>query len=89
MSKSCKFNSREYGLDIGLNFLEYFFETDHLHYGMFDDLEVKIQNISKAQKNYQDYLVNHIPKDAKSILDVGCGSGKLFETLSMLGCSTE
>ena len=81
-----KVELKEIGLDIGLAFSKHFYKTDYLHYGYWpDDLLVEPANVFQAQENYANYLLENIPKGVKSILDVGCGSGKFAEKLIKKG----
>lgn len=78
--------SREIGLEIGSICGKYFLKLDHLHYGYWTtDLEVNVTNVRMAQENYANFLISHIPKDAKKILDVGCGTGRIARKLSIMG----
>jgi len=80
--KNRKIDSKEIGLDLGLLLFKNFLDTDYLHYGLFtDNLEAKITNLPKAQENYAQYLISLIPDGVKTILDVGCGSGRFAHTL--------
>ncbi|MBN2681750.1 MAG: class I SAM-dependent methyltransferase [Bacteroidales bacterium] len=81
MGKQKKVDSKEAGLEIGLHFFKFFLKTEYLHYGYFKNLETDISNLAKAQEQYANYLLSSIPEDVKTILDVGCGSGKMAETL--------
>jgi SAM-dependent methyltransferase len=86
MSKKKKVSSKEIGLEIALILAKYFFHKDHLHYGYFPpDLEVKLANMPQAQDNLSDFIVSHIPKGVKTILDVGCGGGRFALKLTDLG----
>lgn len=77
-----KIDSKEVGLEVGLVFFKFFLKTENLHYGYFsDDLPADISNLKKAQENYTELLISNIPPNVKTILDVGCGSGKTAETL--------
>ena len=77
-----KVELKEIGLDIGLAFSKHFYKTDYLHYGYWpENLAVEPANVYQAQENYANYLLKNIPKEVKSILDVGCGSGKFAEKL--------
>ena len=81
-----KINSKEVGLDLGLLLFKNFLDTDYMHYGLFkDNLEAKITNLPKAQENYSELLLSKIPKDVKSILEVGCGSGRFAYNLHQKG----
>jgi SAM-dependent methyltransferase len=41
--------------------------------------------VARAQENYCEFVVSHIPKDVRTILDVGCGSGSFALRLLDLG----
>jgi len=86
VKKDKKEVSREVGLEIGSICGKYFLKLDHLHYGYWTDgLEVDIANVHIAQENYADFLISHIPEDAKKILDVGCGTGQIAKKLIVMG----
>jgi 2-polyprenyl-3-methyl-5-hydroxy-6-metoxy-1,4-benzoquinol methylase len=88
--KNRKVDSKEVGLEIGLIFFKHFLKTEYLHYGLFSNgLETDITNLAKAQQNYADFLMSHIPEGTKTILDVGCGSGKFASELIKKGYSVE
>ncbi len=90
MGKVQKIDSKEAGLEIGLYFFKYFLKSEYLHYGYFNNgLPTDIQNLAKAQQNYADFLISQIPSDVKSILDVGCGSGKFAQQLLDKGYEVE
>jgi cyclopropane fatty-acyl-phospholipid synthase-like methyltransferase len=85
-----KVDSKEVGLEIGLIFFKHFLNTEYLHYGFFDDeLPADIANLAKAQQNYADFLMSHIPTGTKTILDVGCGSGKFASELIKKGYTVD
>jgi SAM-dependent methyltransferase len=78
MKASDKIDSKETGLRIGLILGKHLFRAEHLHYGYWEEgLEVELFNLPRAQEAYCDFLISHIPADAGSILDVGCGAGRL------------
>jgi len=82
MSRRRKVDSREIGLEIGLILTRQFLQTDHLHYGLWpDSLEIDLFNLPRAQENYSNFLISHIPAGAVSVLDVGCGVGRFAKTL--------
>jgi 2-polyprenyl-3-methyl-5-hydroxy-6-metoxy-1,4-benzoquinol methylase len=84
--KKRKIDSKEVGLEIGLLAFNFMFKSEHLHYGYFlDGLEGDISNLKKAQENYANMLFSHIPDGTKTILDVGCGSGKIAQLLTIKG----
>ena len=79
-------DSKEYGLEFGLITLKNFFNTDYLHYGYFsDDIPVDVYHLHLAQKKYSDKLISQIPPGVKTILDVGCGSGRFAHDLTEKG----
>jgi len=80
--KNYKVDSKEVGLELGLLIYKFFLKTEYLHYGYFKDgLEADVANLKKAQENYAQLIFSHIPEGTKTILDVGCGSGKTAEQL--------
>ena len=85
-----KVNSQEVGLEIGLIFFKYFLKTEYLHYGLFEEgEETDVWNLGKAQVRYAEKLFSLIPEGTKTILDVGCGSGKTAQVLSSMGYEVE
>lgn len=84
--KNRKVDSKEVGLEIGLIFFKHFLKTEYLHYGLFSNgLKTDIANLAQAQLNYAKFLMSHIPAGVKTILDVGCGSGKFASELIKKG----
>jgi cyclopropane fatty-acyl-phospholipid synthase-like methyltransferase len=84
--KHHKVDSKEVGLELGLLVYKFFLKTEYLHYGYFiDGLGADVTNLKKAQENYAELLFSHIPEGVKTILDVGCGSGKTAEQLVTKG----
>lgn len=78
--KKKKVETRELGLEVGLVFMKYFLKTDYLHYGYWEagqTPDLDIRNFGLAQQRYADFLINNIPDEVKSILDIGCGTGRL------------
>ncbi len=86
MKKTHAKMSRDIGLEIGSIVGKYFLKLDHLHYGYWTpDLPVDIANLGRAQQQYTDFLVSHIPVGVKTVLDVGCGTGSTAKKLSDIG----
>jgi len=82
MARKKTIDSKEAGLEIGLHLFKFFFKSEYLHYGLFTDgMAADVDNLAKAQENYTQFLLSNIPAGIKTILDVGCGSGKIAETL--------
>ena len=86
MKKVNEKNSRELGLEFASICGKHFLKLDQLHYGYWSsDLPVDILNLRKAQEKYTDFLVSHIPAGARTILDVGCGTGQTARRLIDMG----
>lgn len=84
--KRQRINTRELGLEVAAVAGKYFFNSDHLHYGFWPvDLKVDIANLRTAQDQYATFLLSHFPNGIHSILDVGCGTGRLTAALADLG----
>tara|TARA_Y100001978_G_C23606887_1_gene391609 strand:- start:196 stop:1017 length:822 start_codon:yes stop_codon:yes gene_type:complete len=70
-------------------------QSSYLHYGFWDNPEkvdlgsLTLNDIKNAQLRYIDHLSSFIPKDTKTILDVGCGIGGNTEFLLNKGYSIE
>jgi len=86
MTRQKKVDSKEVGLEIGLMIFKFFLKTEYLHYGYFSDgLKADVANLKEAQERYAELLFSHIPEGVKTILDVGCGSGKTAQELIARG----
>ncbi|MCK4830285.1 methyltransferase domain-containing protein, partial [bacterium] len=56
-----------------------------LHYGFFNTKETftpSIESLVKGQRQFQEEVLNLIPSDIKSLLDVGTGTGDVAEEIS-------
>jgi 2-polyprenyl-3-methyl-5-hydroxy-6-metoxy-1,4-benzoquinol methylase len=85
-----KIKGKEYGLEFGLIVFNFLFKSKALHYGYWRETdEVGVWNFGKAQENYTNNLLNHIPKDVTDVLDVGCGTGIVAQRLIQRGCNVE
>ena len=76
-----KVDTKEIGLLAGLRFTDHFLKTDYLHYGLWRDLEIDVSNLKQAQRAYTQFLFSFIPDGVRTILDVGCGSGRVAHEL--------
>ena len=80
------------GLDLELFFCTEILKLNSLHYGYWEENEKPEEDGTKltldclrdAQQKYTDVLIDAIPKNVKSILDVGCGIGDVSRALSKL-----
>lgn len=89
-NKNYKIDSREVGLELGLRVYKFFLKSEYLHYGYFKDgLEADVANMKQAQENYAELIFANIPDSVKTILDVGCGSGKTAEQLLARGYTVD
>jgi len=89
-SKAVQREKREAWQQVGLvsGFLagRYFVGTKDLHYGYWqDDVEPIIRNLPRAQEDYCQFILKHIPSDAERVLDVGCGAGSVAAHLVARG----
>lgn len=65
-------------------------QVEDLHLGLWPaDLEVNIRNLGVAQEKHSELIISNIPQGTETILDVGCGVGKLSERLVGLGYQVE
>ena len=86
MSRRKTTNTRDLGLEIATICGRYFLKLEYLHYGYWNNgLEIDIANLHTAQESYTNFLISHIPKGVQTILDVGCGTGKIAKLLTGMG----
>ena len=72
--------------DAQLNLFSKLLPGDFLHYGYFEDVNKKPEDISlndiyQAQENYGWKIVNLITATSEPVLDVGCGMGGLISLM--------
>ena len=78
--KKKKEASRLVGLDIALKVSSFVTGKKHLHYGLWEKLDVTLENLGKAQEAYTNLLFKYLPKKEPQkkleILDIGGGAGE-------------
>ena len=89
-SQSLRRRNREAWQQVGLvaGFLagRHFVGAKDLHYGYWlDGVEPIIRNLPQAQEDYCRFLLDHIPRDAQRVLDVGSGAGSVAAHLVARG----
>jgi cyclopropane fatty-acyl-phospholipid synthase-like methyltransferase len=69
-----------------LMFVTNILKLESLHYGYWEEPErLGLESLRNAQERYTNTLSDLIPKDAKTILDVGCGIGDVALSLARKG----
>ena len=53
--------TRALGLEISLNVVHWLTGHENLHYGYWDGLEVRAENLGRAQQAYTDHLLAFLP----------------------------
>ena len=78
--KKKKESSRLVGLDIALKVSSFVTGKEHLHYGLWEKLDISLENLGKAQEAYTNLLFKYLPKKEPQkkleILDIGGGAGE-------------
>lgn len=80
--------------DLELYLYSRILKNDMLHFGYFNDIDIKPEKISielleEAQINYANHIIEKIEIKDKPILDVGCGMGGLAKLLLGKGLTVE
>ena len=78
--KKKKAASRLVGLDIALKVSSFVNGKEQLNYGLWEKLDVTLENLGKAQEAYTNLLFKYLPKKEPQkkleILDIGGGAGE-------------
>ncbi|MEI6885424.1 MAG: methyltransferase domain-containing protein [Bacteroidota bacterium] len=80
--------------DMELKLYSEVLSNDMLHYGYFEDPEVKpedlsFRNVEDAQIRYAERLISHIRDKSLPVLDIGCGIGGIANLMTKHGCTVE
>ena len=78
--------SQAIGLDIALELANFITGKSNMHYGIWDNLELNLENLGVAQEKYTEKLFSYLPKSKNlNILDIGGGGGETANKLLKLG----
>lgn len=80
--------------DMELRLYSEVLSNDMLHYGYFEDPQVKpedlsFRNVEDAQVLYAEKLMSHIRDKSLPVLDIGCGIGGIANLMAKHGCTVE
>jgi len=82
--------SKDLGLGLGHVTGRFFVGTEELHFGYWPEALAPVwKNLPKAQEAFSDLLMQHVPTQAQSVLEVGCGTGVLARRLLDSGRSVD
>lgn len=90
--KQSKFDKSDYDLELWL--YSKILRNKMLHYGYFEDINIKSEAISvkqfeDAQLKYAENIISHVIDKDNPVLDVGCGMGGLSELLHLKNFKVE
>lgn len=87
MTAERKFEHKKtYYNDIFLRLLHRLFHVEHLHYGYFGSgIKPQLANMAQAQSAYVKHLLSFLPRQARKVFDVGCGTGGVASELVKKG----
>lgn len=76
--------------DRSLRFYHEVLGLEHLHYGLWTEADVlSVEKLKEAQQRYEDYLIDNLPKGARRVLDVGCGTSVMSARMQKMGLEVE
>ena len=85
-NKNRSHTSQTVGLDIALAVSNFVTGKDNMHYGIWDNLNISLDNLGVAQEAYTKRLLSYLPNKKKlKILDIGGGAGETAKLLISLG----
>lgn len=80
---------RRVQVNLPLRFCHEVLGLEHLHYGLWDGEPLGIEGLKGAQKRYTEHLVEWIPPEVETLLDVGSGTGATGRLLRDRGYQVE
>lgn len=76
--------------DRALRFYRDVLGLERLHYGIWEESdELTFDALKRAQKRYEDFLIESLPAGCETVLDVGCGTGEMCVSLKKRGYRVE
>ena len=86
--KNNTLDTKALGLEVSLAVAKFVTGKENMHYGVWDNLDPRLENLGKAQEQYTKLLFKYFPKKKKlKILDIGGGAGETAKKLISLGHS--
>lgn len=90
METKARFDKRDGELRVLLALARHVARTDDLHFGYWDNgLAVQLCNLPLAQERHSQLILDRIPKAVRTVLDVGCGAGRMAARLLARGYEVE
>ncbi len=67
--------------DRALRFYHEVLGLERLHYGLWADQELTLANLKVVQEDFESNIISSIPDEVNRVLDVGCGTGIMVQSL--------